>query len=97
MLKTLQRWLGPRPAHDSGRWVVLDVESSGLDTRNDRLLAIAAIAATSCIGVTVTSCPIGIAPIEVLDHLLGCFNHPFTSPIIPTPVFIPKRNLWAYS
>lgn len=44
MLKTLQRWLGPRPAHDSGRWVVLDVESSGLDTRRDRLLAIAAIA-----------------------------------------------------
>jgi DNA polymerase-3 subunit epsilon len=44
MLKTLQRWLGPRPAHDSGRWVVLDVESSGLDTRSDRLLAIAAIA-----------------------------------------------------
>jgi DNA polymerase-3 subunit epsilon len=44
MLKTLQRWLGPRPVPDGGRWVVLDVESSGLDTRHDRLLAIAAFA-----------------------------------------------------
>jgi DNA polymerase-3 subunit epsilon len=44
MLNTLRRWFDGRPAPDSGRWVVLDVESSGLDTRNDRLLAIAAIA-----------------------------------------------------
>jgi DNA polymerase III subunit epsilon len=44
VLKTLRRWLDARPAYDTGRWVVLDVESSGLDTRKDRLLAIAAIA-----------------------------------------------------
>lgn len=31
-------------AADEGRWVVLDVESSGLDASRDRLLAIAAIA-----------------------------------------------------
>ncbi len=34
---------GAAPA-DEGRWVVLDVESSGLDASRDRLLAIAAIA-----------------------------------------------------
>jgi len=31
-------------AVDDGRWVVLDVESSGLDPKSDRLLAIAAVA-----------------------------------------------------
>lgn len=31
------------PAADDGRWVVLDVESSGLDPQRDRLLAIAAV------------------------------------------------------
>jgi len=37
---------GRRPARGpaAGRWVVLDVESSGLDPRCDRLLAIAAVA-----------------------------------------------------
>jgi DNA polymerase III subunit epsilon len=40
----LARSLRPAPPVDDGRWVVLDVESSGLDARNDRLLAIAAIA-----------------------------------------------------
>ena len=34
----------PKRAVDDARWVVLDVESSGLDARADRLLAIAAIA-----------------------------------------------------
>lgn len=38
-----QRWRA-RPSPDDTRWVVLDVESSGLDARRDRLLAIAAIA-----------------------------------------------------
>jgi DNA polymerase-3 subunit epsilon len=40
-------WLGrPREGFkvDEGRWVMLDVETSGLDPRRDRLLAIAAIA-----------------------------------------------------
>ena len=42
----LQRWFGgvrTRPA-SARRWVVVDVETSGLDLRHDRLLAIAAIA-----------------------------------------------------
>jgi DNA polymerase III subunit epsilon len=34
----------PLPAAAARRWVVLDVESSGLDVRRDRLLAIAAVA-----------------------------------------------------
>ncbi|MFS8087178.1 MAG: 3'-5' exonuclease [Acidobacteriota bacterium] len=40
----LTRYLRPAPAIDDRRWVVLDVESSGLDPKSDRLLAIAAIA-----------------------------------------------------
>ena len=39
-----KHWLQPRPQPGPDRWVVLDVESSGLDVRRDRLLAIAAIA-----------------------------------------------------
>jgi len=38
-----RRWLEPREAVDDGRWVVLDVEASGLDAAHDRLLAIAAL------------------------------------------------------
>jgi len=39
-------WFSRRAARadDDGRWVVLDVESSGLDPQRDRLLAIAAVA-----------------------------------------------------
>lgn len=42
----LSRWIGaPRRAPpDAARWVVLDVETTGLDMRHDHLLAIAAIA-----------------------------------------------------
>ena len=35
---------GAPAAGDAGRWVVLDVESSGLDPTRDRLLAVAALA-----------------------------------------------------
>jgi DNA polymerase-3 subunit epsilon len=38
-----RRWLRPREAIDDARWVVLDVEASGLDAAHDRLLAIAAL------------------------------------------------------
>ena len=40
------RWFGgsPRRPHDKARWVVLDVETTGLDMHRDHLLAIAAIA-----------------------------------------------------
>ena len=44
MLESLRRWLRPAVAVDECRWVVLDVETSGLDIRRDRLLAIAAVA-----------------------------------------------------
>lgn len=43
MFERLRQVLQRRPT-DEARWVVLDVESSGLDPRRDRLLAIAAIA-----------------------------------------------------
>jgi len=37
-------WWRRQPPVDESRWVVLDVETSGLDAKRDRLLAIAAIA-----------------------------------------------------
>lgn len=46
LLESMRSWWGrldPRAPSDAGRWVVVDVETSGLDARNDRLLAIAAI------------------------------------------------------
>lgn len=42
----LKRWLsgrGPSTAPDENRWVMLDVETSGLNVKRERLLAIAAI------------------------------------------------------
>ncbi len=44
MREALQRWFAKSPPVDEGRWIVLDVESSGLDAHRDRLLAFAAIA-----------------------------------------------------
>jgi DNA polymerase-3 subunit epsilon len=44
MRNRLKSWLQPGPEPDAQRWVVLDVESSGLDMHHDRLLAIAALA-----------------------------------------------------
>ena len=39
-----RRRLGRGPTPSASRWIVLDVESSGLDATSDRLLAIAAVA-----------------------------------------------------
>ncbi len=44
MFERFKSWLHARPMPDARRWLVLDVESSGLDSHQDRLLAIAAIA-----------------------------------------------------
>lgn len=44
MWATLRTLLQPAAPVDDSRWVVLDVESSGLDPHRDRLLAIAAVA-----------------------------------------------------
>lgn len=44
LIDALRSWTRRPSAPDAGRWVVMDVESSGLDPRRDRLLAIAAIA-----------------------------------------------------
>ena len=38
------RWWRKDPAPDESRWVMVDVEASGLDATRDRLLAIAAVA-----------------------------------------------------
>ena len=52
------RGAGARPAAEARRWVVVDVETSGLDIQHDRLLAIAAVGlrlegeATPCIALS---------------------------------------------
>lgn len=43
MFEALRHWRKAAPA-DDGRWLVLDVESSGLDPERDRLISIAAVA-----------------------------------------------------
>ncbi len=43
LLQTVQRWFARSAGVDEDRWVVLDVESSGLDAKRDRLLAFAAL------------------------------------------------------
>ncbi len=45
-MSLLARWFGAAkaPPVDTRRWVVLDVETTGLDMRHDQLLAIAAVA-----------------------------------------------------
>ena len=43
-------WRRAGPAADARRWVVLDVEASGLDASRDRLLAIAALAVEPAAG-----------------------------------------------
>jgi DNA polymerase III subunit epsilon len=48
-LAALQRWLGGRRGPDAadnltGRWIVVDTETSGLDPEHDRLLAIGGVA-----------------------------------------------------
>lgn len=46
LLASVRSWWGlqePGLSSDADRWVVVDVETSGLDAKNDRLLAIAAI------------------------------------------------------
>ena len=46
LLASVRSWWGlqdPVASSDAERWVVVDVETSGLDAKNDRLLAIAAI------------------------------------------------------
>lgn len=59
-------WWRRRAAVDEGRWIVLDVETSGLDARRDRLLAIAAVA----IRVDWAASRMSIAPSDSFEVVL---------------------------
>lgn len=63
MFETLRQWMRTAPA-GGGRWVVLDVESSGLDPGRDRLLSIAAVA------VQVQSAGLHIVPADSFEIML---------------------------
>jgi DNA polymerase III subunit epsilon len=60
----LRRWRGGG-AEPARRWVVLDVESSGLDPRNDRLLAVAAVALRAASG------RLSLCPADSFEAVLG--------------------------
>ena len=64
MISLWQRWR--RGGADPGqRWVVLDVESSGLDPRRDRLLAVAAVA------LRVAPNRLSLCPADSFEAVLG--------------------------
>ena len=60
-------WLRARAAADTGRWLVVDVEASGLDAQRDRLLAIA--------GVALQLRPQGAPRIRVADSFEVVLRH----------------------
>ena len=60
-MSLLARLRGPGRPIDERRWIVLDVETTGLNTRQDALLAIAAVALRFEVGAAPT-----LAPADVL-------------------------------
>jgi DNA polymerase-3 subunit epsilon len=60
-------WRRSAPGSDTGRWLVVDVEASGLDMRRDRLLAIA--------GVALQVQPQGAPRIRVADSFEVVLRH----------------------
>lgn len=69
-MSSFARWWPRRrgQAHDGKRWIVLDVETSGLDARRARLLAIAAVAVRFDAG--------GRPQIELGDSFEAVLQHP---------------------
>jgi len=70
MFQQLTAWLAPAAPVDEQRWVLLDVESSGLDTQRDRLLAVAAIAVHRAAGDGAPRIALGDS-FEVVLHQAG--------------------------
>jgi DNA polymerase III subunit epsilon len=79
---------GRQPVVDEARWVMLDVETSGLDPQRDRLLAIAAIAMRIdpawrnnilLHGIGVQRQQQGVAPVEAMQAFA---NFVGTSPLL---------------